>query len=171
LRAGGFRGERLRNMRVASRTSSGRAAVLRLEGLEPAQISGQDLRVVVGRTLGWQHIKSAAFDLMRKGDRYRFSGHGSGHGVGMCVIGSMHLAAKGRTARDILNQYYPGLTLGSVPAAATTVLQAAPQPRTVPAAPARTSAPPAIVEAPPARAEAVASGTAPAAPLPLPACV
>ena len=54
--------------------------------------AGRDLRrrisrVAVGRTLGWQHIKSTAFDLRRRAMSYRFSGHGSGHGVGMCVIG------------------------------------------------------------------------------------
>ena len=68
---------------------------------------------MVGRTLGWQHIKSTAFDLTRDGDRYHFSGHGSGHGVGMCVIGSVQLAAGGQSAVDILNRYYPGLEIGT----------------------------------------------------------
>src|SRR6185295_3358687 len=90
LRAGGFRGERLR-----------------VDGLQPDQISGQDLRVVVGRTLGWQHIKSTVFDLRKQGDAYRFSGHGSGHGVGMCVIGSARLAEAGRDADYILGRYFP----------------------------------------------------------------
>ena len=42
---------------------------------------------------------------------YRFSGHGSGHGVGLCVIGSAHLAEQGRTAEEILARYFPGLTI------------------------------------------------------------
>ena len=63
FRAAGFRGNRLRDMRIVSRNSSGRVARLRLDGLTPPEISGQDLRVVVGRTLGWQHIKSTAFEL------------------------------------------------------------------------------------------------------------
>ena len=63
----GFRGDRLRGVRIASRNASGRVARLTLEGLRPDRISGQDLRVVVGRTLGWQHIKSTAFDLRRRG--------------------------------------------------------------------------------------------------------
>ena len=46
LRAGGFRGDRLRDVRIASRNGSGRVARLRLDGLQPDQISGQDLRVV-----------------------------------------------------------------------------------------------------------------------------
>jgi len=113
LRAGGFRGARLVDMRIASRNSSGRVARLHLEGLTPNAISGQDLRSVVGRTLGWQFIKSTAFDLKRKGDRYQLSGHGSGHGVGMCVIGSTRLAVAGQSADQILHRYYPGLRIGS----------------------------------------------------------
>jgi hypothetical protein len=111
LRAGGFRGDRLRDVRVVSRDPSGRAALLRLDGLTPSAISGQDLRVVVGRTLGWQHIKSTAFELTRVPTGYRFAGHGSGHGVGLCVIGSAHLAVEGRTAEEILNRYFPGLDI------------------------------------------------------------
>jgi SpoIID/LytB domain protein len=109
LRASGFRGERLRAVRIAARNGSGRVARLTLEGLRPEQISGQDLRVVVGRTLGWQHIKSTAFELRRHDDAYRFSGRGSGHGVGMCVIGSARLAVRGATAEAILAHYFPGL--------------------------------------------------------------
>jgi SpoIID/LytB domain protein len=113
LRAAGFRGERLRNIEIVSRTGSGRVGRLRVEGLVPETVSAQDLRMDVGRTLGWQFIRSAAFELKRTGDRYRFSGHGSGHGVGMCVIGSTRLAASGRTADEILQRYFPGLTIGS----------------------------------------------------------
>lgn len=111
LEAAGFRG-RMRNMRIASRNGSGRVAQLELEGVTPGQISGQDLRVVVGRTLGWQRVLSTAFELRRIGDVYRFTGHGWGHGVGLCVIGSMRLAAEGRGAKVILDRYFPGLTVG-----------------------------------------------------------
>jgi hypothetical protein len=111
LRASGFRGDRLRDVRIASRNGSGRVARLTLDGLRPDQISGQDLRVAVGRTLGWQHIKSTAFDLRRQGDQYVFQGHGFGHGVGMCVIGAARLAEGGATASAILARYFPGLPL------------------------------------------------------------
>jgi len=110
LRASGFRGG-LRDVRIASRNASGRVARLKLDGLRPDDISGQDLRVAVGRTLGWQHIKSTAFDLRRTGGSYRFSGHGSGHGVGLCVIGSARLAERGTSAEDILARYFPGLEI------------------------------------------------------------
>jgi stage II sporulation protein D len=111
LQAAGFTGRAIRDIRVASRNASGRVARMRVTGLTPDQISGQALRVAVGRTLGWQHIKSAVFDIQRNGDRYRFTGRGSGHGVGLCVIGSARLAAEGRTPGEILGRYFPGLTI------------------------------------------------------------
>ena len=115
FKASGFRGERLRAMTIASRDASGRVSKLRVEGLSPEQISGQDLRMVVGRTLGFLLVKSAAFEMERRRDRaqdvYHFEGHGYGHGVGMCVIGSVNLAARGQTAAQILNRYYPGLDI------------------------------------------------------------
>ncbi len=115
LHAAGFRGN-LRDLRIASRNQSGRVARLRMAGLKPEQMSGQELRVVVGRSLGWQHIKSTAFNVRRHGSAYLFTGRGSGHGVGLCVIGSTRLAAEGRSAADILSRYFPGLTIsGSTP--------------------------------------------------------
>lgn len=111
LRAAGFHGNRLRQMRIASRNQSGRVARLKLDGLQPDEISAQDLRTVVGNTLGWQHVKSAAFELRRQSGVYIFNGHGYGHGVGMCVIGSVNLAAQGQTASAILQKYFPGLSI------------------------------------------------------------
>jgi stage II sporulation protein D len=119
LRASGFRGSKLKDLRVLTRNSSGRVARLRLEGMQPDEISGQDLRAAVGRTLGWQHLKSTAFDLKREADGYRFNGHGSGHGVGMCVIGATRLAGHGEDASAILRRYYPGLSIAVADAALT----------------------------------------------------
>ena len=152
LKAAGFRGDRLHEMKIVSRNSSGRVSKLRVDGFKPEQISGQDLRAVVGRTLGWLLVKSAAFEMERRGDVYHFEGHGYGHGVGMCVIGSVNLAARGQTATQILNRYYPGLDIVSLggPAAAPSALPApvvssnvppAATPRAVAAAPAKSVAP------------------------------
>lgn len=111
LVAAGYRG-RLRDVRVLARNDSGRVARLALAGMQPDQITGQDLRMAVGRTLGFQHIASTAFQFERTRRGSRFTGHGSGHGVGMCVIGSMKLAAKGETASAILARYFPGTDIG-----------------------------------------------------------
>jgi SpoIID/LytB domain protein len=114
FQAAGYRGM-LRDMRVLSRNASGRVATLALDGLTPSIVSGQDLRVVLGTTLGWQHIRSTMFELRRVRDAFRFDGHGFGHGVGMCVIGAAKLATRGRTATEILERYYPGTTIAAVP--------------------------------------------------------
>ena len=121
FKAAGFRGDRLRDMRVLARNGSGRVSKLRIAGFSPDTLSGQDLRAALGRTLGWLLVKSAAFELDRRGDVYHFEGHGYGHGVGMCVIGSFNLAARGQTAAQILNRYYPGLDIVPISNAATVI--------------------------------------------------
>jgi hypothetical protein len=105
----------LRDVRVASRNESTRVQELQLVGMTPSKISGQELRMAVGRTLGWQYIQSTLFDLTRRGNSVRLRGHGYGHAVGMCVIGSGRLAAAGRSATEILEQYFPGTTIGAIP--------------------------------------------------------
>ena len=134
LRGLGFRGGRLRDVRVALRNGSGRVARVKLTGLQPDEISGQDLRVAVGRTLGWQRIKSTAFELRREGDSYRFTGHGSGHGVGLCVIGSARLAARGQRAETILARYFPGLAISTGGVTARGTATVPPRDLTAPAA-------------------------------------
>jgi len=124
LRAAGLRGSRLRNLRVLSRNTSERVARIAVEGFTPAEISGHDFRMAVGRVAGWQSIKSTAFDVERTATGYRFRGHGFGHGVGLCVIGAGRRASKGATAIDILKFYYPGLTIGNV--GATTLTSSTP---------------------------------------------
>jgi SpoIID/LytB domain protein len=112
LRAAGFRGT-LRTVGITSRDESGRVAKVTVDGLTPGEISGQDLRTAIARSLGSQHVLSTAFELRRVRDGYRFAGRGSGHGVGLCVIGSLHLADRGNNARAILERYFPGLTISS----------------------------------------------------------
>jgi SpoIID/LytB domain protein len=155
LRAAGFTGA-LRNVRIASRNESGRASRIALDGMTPSDISGQDLRSAIGRTLGWQYLQSAAFQLKRSGDAFRFSGHGNGHGVGLCVIGSAKLAEKGETARQILERYFPGTTIGTLGPRLTAVPpdrerpSIAPPPRPAAVAVAPPSAPVAVESVPPA---------------------
>lgn len=116
LRAAGLRGTRLRSLRVLARNPSDRVARLRVEGFTPSEISGHEFRMAVGRVAGWQTIKSTAFDIDRSGNGYRFRGRGFGHGVGLCVVGAGRRAARGATADQILRFYFPGLSVGPMPA-------------------------------------------------------
>lgn len=122
LLASGFRGT-LRDVRVLTRDQSGRVQRIQVDGMEPREITAQDLRMAVGRVIGFQHIQSTAFDLRRTRQSTHFSGRGSGHGVGLCVIGSMKLAASGQSSTDILARYYPGTQIGPFGDRLTTVLQ------------------------------------------------
>jgi SpoIID/LytB domain protein len=146
LTTAAFKGS-LRSARVAARDDSGRVAKIRLDGMTPGEISAQDLRIAIGQTGGMPSVQSATFELRQIGDVYRFTGHGYGHGVGLCVIGSVNMAASGATAAAILGQYFPGTTIGpsgpkltAVPAAtpasarATTTVSPNPAPPPPPAA-------------------------------------
>lgn len=123
LQQAGFRGDALRGMRVTRRTDSGRVDWLALDGLSPAEISGENLRTLVGRTLGWQHMRSTLFEVTRTGAGYHFTGKGAGHGVGLCVLGAAARASTGADARTILREYFPGLEVAALATtAATTTL-------------------------------------------------
>lgn len=104
LAAAGFQG-RLQDVDVEVRSSSGRATRLRVSGLQPAVIAGDQFRAAIGALT----LRSTAFSIDRRGATLRFTGRGYGHGVGMCVIGAGRRAARGESARAILAQYYPGL--------------------------------------------------------------
>jgi stage II sporulation protein D len=115
LRAAGLRGDRLTDLRVVARSRSGRAARLRAQGLTPPEVDGEVLRTAVGRTLGWQLLKSTLFDVERTSSGYRFTGRGFGHGVGLCVLGAGRRAAGGATVESILGFYFPDYTIGRSP--------------------------------------------------------
>jgi SpoIID/LytB domain protein len=101
----GFTGARLTDVSVESRTDSERVARLRVTGLQPAMVSGEQFRAIVGPTV----LRSTAFQVTREGAALRFTGRGYGHGVGMCVIGAGRRARRGEDATAILAHYYPGL--------------------------------------------------------------
>src|SRR5499427_6308839 len=161
LRGAGFTGV-LRNVKIADRNESGRASRITLEGMTPAEISGQDLRAAIGRTLGWQYLQSASFQLTRSGKAFRFTGHGNGHGVGLCVIGSAKLAANGETARQILERYFPGTTIGTTGPRLTAAPPDRDRPSIAPP-PRTTAAPPSPSGSTPAASAASAASSSTAA--------
>lgn len=119
LRMAGWRGTRLRDLRILGQNASGRVTRLRVDGFTPAVIAGADFRAAIGRALGWQRLRSTSFELRRTATGYRFAGRGFGHGVGLCVIGAGHRAARGDSADEILRFYYPSLAIGSIAAGAS----------------------------------------------------
>ncbi len=107
LREAGYAPGRVEDVRISERSDSGRVLVLRVGVVE---LSGRDLREV----LGGRALRSAKFDARTAGDRVRFLGSGSGHGVGLCQWGASELARRGRSYRQILAHYYPGTNLRRV---------------------------------------------------------
>jgi hypothetical protein len=108
-----MRGSEIRNLWVRSRTPAGRAARVGVSGFEPQEIDGEAFRLAVGRTLGWQLLKSTRFNVTRTSAGYRFDGRGAGHGVGLCLMGAARSAAAGATAELILGTYFPGTSVGA----------------------------------------------------------
>ena len=108
LRAAGYRGDVLRDVRVVHRTGTGQPARLALDGLAPADIDATTFRHLVGRGLGWHVLKSHAWELARTSSGYRFTGSGMGHGAGLCVRGASVLAAGGASVERVLATYVPG---------------------------------------------------------------
>jgi stage II sporulation protein D len=110
LQASGLRGDHLRDLTL-DRTPSGMVSRVALDGLVPAGISGDEFRRLVGRQLGWEKLKSLRFTATRTASGYRFDGRGHGHAVGLCVLGASALAARGYSTSQLLEAYFPGLTI------------------------------------------------------------
>jgi stage II sporulation protein D len=105
----GFEGE-LKGISVNRRTTSGRVALLRLTGLRPGEVNGDDFRAAMGVSL----VRSTAFTIAKTNRGFRLTGTGYGHGVGLCVTGAGRRAARGASAAEILALYYPGLQLSAL---------------------------------------------------------
>ncbi len=54
-------------------------------------------------------LRSAYFNVHHKPGRIVLKGRGYGHGVGLCQIGAMEMAAQGKSYSDILHFYYRGV--------------------------------------------------------------
>ena len=113
-------GARLDAVRVLKRDHTGRAEVVSLEGERRRLVRGWDFKIIVGRTLGWNVLKSSRFEVARAGSAYVFRGSGFGHGIGLCQTGAHASAARGAGYRQILARYFPGTTVGARDARAAT---------------------------------------------------
>ncbi|HLH03835.1 MAG TPA: SpoIID/LytB domain-containing protein [Bryobacteraceae bacterium] len=100
----------LARVAIVERTPAGRARRLALEGRERVLIDAGSFRFAIGRTLGWNLIRSNWFELANEGGQLAIHGKGEGHGIGLCQNGAEHMAAAGHSYREILAFYYPGAT-------------------------------------------------------------
>ena len=80
-----------------------RAKRLRLgDGIE---ISAEPFRLAIGRTLGWNRLKSDLYSM----EGFTFTGRGTGHGIGLCQLGADRMPG---SYKDILGTFYPGSAIG-----------------------------------------------------------
>jgi stage II sporulation protein D len=109
LNDAGFETGKIKDIRIAERTVSGRTKKLKIINYkEDFLITSNKFRMAVD---AWA-IQSAFFKrVSRKGDKFVFEGKGWGHGVGMCQWGAKGMADKGYDFRKILKFYYPGVEI------------------------------------------------------------
>jgi stage II sporulation protein D len=103
----------VRSVRALRRGVGGRVARLEVVGASGRkEVSGE---LEVRRLLGG--LRSALFVLDEQRDaagaltELTATGLGHGHGIGMCQLGAMGLAERGKTAEQILKHYYRGVRL------------------------------------------------------------
>ena len=85
---------------MLSRSATGRATRV--------QLDGRVMDAVLFRErVGYSKLKSLWFEVSGSA----LSGHGFGHGAGMCQWGAKVLADQGLTFRQILSHYYVGTEL------------------------------------------------------------
>jgi stage II sporulation protein D len=104
-------GARLTDVIVTRRDKTGRAEVITLEGEQRKTLRGWDFKLIVGRVLGWNVLKSSRFTVARVGAGFVFRGGGFGHGLGFCQEGAHVMAQRGSTYRQIVAKYFPGTSL------------------------------------------------------------
>jgi stage II sporulation protein D len=104
-------GSRLTDVRVARRDSTGRAELIAINGDQRRIIRGWDFKIIVGRVLGWNVLKSSRFEVTRAGSNFVFRGTGFGHGLGLCQEGAHVMAERGASYEQILAKYFPGTSV------------------------------------------------------------
>jgi len=105
-------GARLDQVVISKRDDTGRAQFITIDGEHRKQVRGWDFKIIVGRVLGWNVLKSSRFTVARAGSNFIFHGKGFGHGLGLCQEGAHVMAARGSSYQRILEKYFPGARVG-----------------------------------------------------------
>lgn len=118
---GGIKLGKIIELRPLSRGTSGRISRLLIKGTDSSIIIGKELEI--RRLLSTTHLKSSSFDVtpvdtfgnpITNGsipDSFIITGHGWGHGVGLCQIGAAAMASNGDDYKTILNHYFTNAEL------------------------------------------------------------
>lgn len=101
---------KIRNIKVIERGSSGRITKLKIVGSKRSIILDRELNI----RNTFFGLPSSLFYFEKKNGKYIFEGKGSGHGVGMCQMGTINLAKKGYSYKKILSHYYTGIQIEKI---------------------------------------------------------
>ena len=105
-------GASLNEVIITRRDATGRAELITIEGERRHVVRGWDFKIIVGRKLGWNLLKSSRFEVSRSGTNFVFRGTGFGHGLGLCQEGAHVMAQRGANYEQILGKYFPGTDVG-----------------------------------------------------------
>ena len=102
------------------RGASGRIYELKIVGTKRTEIIGKELkiRLWLSKTClysSWFDVEKS-FSSPARGGReglFHLTGHGWGHGAGLCQIGAAQMAAEGHSYEEILHFYYHGTRLSA----------------------------------------------------------
>jgi stage II sporulation protein D len=104
------------SIRITQRTTSGRVKLLEISGTTgTATISASSLHFGINRTLGWNRIRSDLYTVVVADNTLHFTGHGYGHGIGLCQTGAFQMALEHHIPAEILAFYFPNTHLGLTP--------------------------------------------------------
>lgn len=107
-------GQRLDGVQVLRRDAGGRVVEVAVSGTRAPVVTGEDFRLAVLAAAGARSLRSARFDVERVGTQLRFTGRGSGHGVGLCQVGLIGRLRAGQDPEHALLAYYPGTRIASL---------------------------------------------------------
>jgi len=101
---------RWKSLRVMKRGPSGRVLELLVSTELGSDVLKKDrIRWAFSDPATRAILPSTLFTVRMDEGGVTFSGNGNGHGVGMCQVGAIGMARKGKGAKDILRQYYRGI--------------------------------------------------------------
>jgi stage II sporulation protein D len=102
----------LHNITVSARNPAGRPTRYRISGSVEVECDAtglrrglRDLRTPGGKKI---RLRSDCLEFTAIQGGFRIDGRGNGHGVGLCQYGAAAMGKAGRSAREILERYYPG---------------------------------------------------------------
>ena len=104
-------GRTINEIIISKRDATGRAEAMLIEGERRRAVSGWEFKMIVGRALGWNLLKSSRFNVSRNGSSFIFRGSGFGHGLGLCQNGAHVMARRGAAYENILDHYFPGTSV------------------------------------------------------------